>query len=97
MKSKQYYVYIVTSNKNTVLYTGVSEDLVRRVYQHKTKFPDGFTAKYHVDKLVNYEIHEEVTEAIKREKQIKNLVRRKKIELIDNFNPEWKDLYPTIL
>jgi len=85
------------SNKaNTVIYTGVTSDLIARVYQHKSKTADGFTKKYNVVKLVYYEIFEDITEAIKREKQIKAGSRKKKIELIESINPNWNDLYNEI-
>ena len=90
---KQYFVYILTNKNNKVLYTGVTSDLIERIYQHKEKLVKGFTSRYNVDKLVYYEIFEDISEAISREKQIKNLVRRKKLELINRFNPDWKDLY----
>ncbi|WP_297212029.1 MULTISPECIES: GIY-YIG nuclease family protein [Thermodesulfovibrio] len=95
--SKQYYVYIMTNKYNTVLYTGVTNDLVRRVYEHKNKLIDGFTAKYNVTKLVYYEIAQDANEAIKREKQIKGWNRDKKKALIEGLNPQWRDLYEEIL
>jgi putative endonuclease len=83
---------------NTVLYTGVTNDLVRRVYEHKMKLnPDGFTGKYEINKLVYYEISEDITAAIEREKQIKAGSRKKKIALILDMNPGWKDLYDEII
>lgn len=88
-----YYVYILTNKLNTVLYAGVSNDLKKRVYEHKHKFIDGFTKKYNVNKLVYYEVFEDIVQAISREKQIKGWLRRKKIELINSMNPDWKDLY----
>ena len=94
---RQYYVYILTNFTNTVLYTGVTNDLVRRIYEHKNKLVDGFTEKYQVDRLVYYEIFQDPENAIKREKSIKNLLRRKKIELIKDINPTFSDLYSTIL
>ena len=94
---RQYYVYILTNFTNTVLYTGITNDLVRRIYEHKQKLVAGFTQKYNVDKLIYYEIFQDPENAIKREKTIKNLVRRKKIELIKSMNPDYSDLYPTIL
>ncbi|WP_059175621.1 GIY-YIG nuclease family protein [Thermodesulfovibrio aggregans] len=95
--SKKGYVYIMTNPANTVLYTGVTSDLKKRVYEHKNKLADGFTKKYNVVKLVYYEVYENITDAIMREKQIKGGSRRKKIELINKFNPQWKDLYDDIL
>ena len=94
---KQYYIYILSNFTKTVLYAGVTDNLVKRVYQHKQKLVDGFTAKYHVDRLVYYEIFQDPETAITREKTIKNLVRRKKNALIDTFNPAWEDLYEKIL
>ena len=94
---EQYYVYIMTNKYNTVLYVGVTNDLVRRVYEHKNKLVKGFTAKYNIVKLVYYEIHEDIKEAIKREKQIKGWLRVKKEELIKTMNPSWKDLYEKIV
>ena len=90
-------VYILTNQTNTVLYTGVTSALINRVFQHKNNQVAGFTQKYHVHKLVYYELHDTMENAIKREKQIKNLVRRKKIELITKCNPTWKDLYEEII
>lgn len=90
---RQYYVYIMANKYNTVLYTGVTNDLVRRVYEHKEKLVDGFTKKYNVDKLVYFECADDIKAAIAREKQIKGGSRRKKVDLINGLNPEWKDLY----
>lgn len=83
----------MTNNYNTVLYTGVTNDLQRRVYEHKSKLIDGFTKKYNVTKIVYYEIFEDVNAAISREKQIKAGSRQKKIDLVNSINQEWKDLY----
>lgn len=94
---KQYFVYILTNKLNTVLYIGVTDNLIKRTYQHKNKLVDGFTKKYNINKLVYFEIYDDPTNAIKREKTIKNLLRRKKIELIKSTNPEFRDLYPEIL
>ena len=93
MMTKQYYVYIMTNIRNTVLYTGVTNDLIRRVYEHKAKLADGFTKKYNIVKLVYYEVFEDIENAILREKQIKAGSRQKKIQLIDSTNIEWRDLY----
>lgn len=90
---KYYYVYIMTNKWNTVLYTGVTNELSRRVYEHKEKMVDGFTKRYNITKLVYYEVFEEPYYAISREKQIKAGSRKKKIKLIEGMNPEWKDLY----
>jgi putative endonuclease len=91
-----YFVYIMTNKHNTVLYTGVTNNLVRRVFEHKEKLIKGFTVKYIAVKLVYYEIHEDPYSAIAREKQIKGGSRQKKIELINEFNKDWKDLYREI-
>jgi len=93
----QYYVYILTNFTNRVLYTGITNNLVRRIYEHKNNLVKGFTEKYKVHKLVYFEIFEDPENAIKREKAIKNLVRRKKDELIKLSNPDFSDLYQTIL
>jgi putative endonuclease len=89
----QYFVYIMTNPRNTVLYTGVTGDLKRRVWEHKTKAVPGFTAKYNVVKLVYFEVFDDPEEAILREKKIKGGSRAKKIALINSFNPQWRDLY----
>lgn len=90
--NKSYYVYIMTNRTNNVLYTGVTNDLQRRVYQHKEKTIEGFTKKYNVIKLVYYEITEDIWTAIQREKQIKDGSRIDKKKLISAFNPRWQDL-----
>ena len=82
----------MTNNNNTVIYTGVTNDLSRRVYEHKEKIIEGFTKKYNVVNLVYYEIYNDSYSAIAREKQIKAGSRKRKIELIERINPEWKDL-----
>ena len=97
MNTKQYYVYILASKKNGVLYIGVSSELVGRTYQHKAGAAEGFTKKYFVHKLVYYEIHSDIKEAILREKQIKKWNRAWKIRLIEESNPKWRDLYDDIL
>ena len=94
---KQYYVYIMTNKNNTVLYTGVTNDLVRRIYEHKEKLVPGFTKKYNITKLVYYEVCEDVEQAISREKKIKGGSRAKKIVLINGMNKQWKDLYEDII
>ncbi|MCX7593155.1 MAG: GIY-YIG nuclease family protein [Fischerella sp.] len=86
-----YYVYIFTKYSKT-LYTGVTNDLIRFMHEHKQKLISGFTQKYNIDRLVYYEETVDVTEAIAREKQIKGWLRAKKIALIESMNPEWKDL-----
>jgi putative endonuclease len=88
---RQYYVYILT-NKSGTLYVGVTNNLERRVYEHKNHLVEGFTKKYKIHKLVYYEDTSDINEAIIREKQLKGWLRRKKIELIESVNPEWKDL-----
>lgn len=88
---KQYYVYIMTSRTGT-LYTGMTNDLKRRVYQHKEKLIEGFTKRYNVTRLVYFEEFGNVHDAIAREKQIKGWLRRKKIDLIESLNPKWRDL-----
>jgi putative endonuclease len=90
---KVYCVYILTNQRNTVLYTGVTGDLRARVQQHQEKLLSGFTERYNVSKLVYYEVGGDASGAIAREKQIKAGSRRKKIELINGLNPEWRDLY----
>ncbi len=94
---KQSYIYIMTNKLNTVLYVGVTNNLVKRVYEHKNKLADGFTSKYNIDKLVYYEIFEDIEEAIKREKQIKGGSRQKKIDLIKSKNPNFNDLYHEVI
>ena len=89
----QYFVYIMTNKRNTVLYTGVTNNLIRRVYEHKEKMIGGFTERYNVTKLVYYEVFEDIENAILREKQIKDVSRHKKIELINSMNNEWRELY----
>lgn len=94
---KQAYVYIMTNKSNAVLYTGVTSNLIKRVYEHKHKYVKGFTNKYKINKLVYYELFKDINNVIKREKQIKAGSRAKKIELISRLNPDWKDLYEDIL
>ena len=90
---KQYYIYILSNETNTVVYTGVTNDLKRRVFEHKEKFVEGFTKKYNISKFVYYEVCQDVMSAISREKQLKGINRLKKNELITQFNPYWQDLY----
>ena len=94
---RYYYVYILTNWNNKVLYTGVTSDLIKRVYQHKNKLAEGFTKKYNLNKLVYFEATNDVTSAIAREKQIKGWLRTKKNELVESINPEWRDLSDDIL
>jgi len=93
MEEKRYYVYIMTNKRNTVLYTGITNDLKRRIYEHQAKIVEGFTRRYNIDKLVYYEVCQNAESAILREKQIKGGSRAKKIGLINTMNPEWRDLY----
>jgi len=92
LKDHNYYVYILTNNNKTVLYTGVTNNLERKIYEHKNGINKGFTKKYNVNNLVYYEIQNDINEAIKREKQIKAGSRKKKINLINSINPGWEDL-----
>lgn len=87
-----YYVYILTNQGNTVLYIGVTNNLERRIYEHKNKLIDGFTKRYNVNKLVYYETTTDVKAAIEREKTLKNLLRKKKEDLINSVNSQWLDL-----
>ena len=91
--NKRGFVYIMTNKNNNVLYTVVTSNLKRRVWEHKNKIVKGFTSKYNVNKLVYYEYIKSIKSAIEREKQIKAGSRKKKIKLIEQFNPEWRDLY----
>jgi putative endonuclease len=90
---KNYCIYILTNKNNKVLYVGVTNNLTRRIWEHGSKLIEGFTKKYNVDKLIYYEVFDNPAEAIKREKQLKAGSRKKKVELINKLNPEWKDLY----
>ncbi len=92
-----FYVYILTNHTNKVLYIGVTNDLVRRVYEHKNKLARGFTEKYNINKLVYYEVSESIISAIEREKQLKGGSRKKKTDLINKLNPKWEDLYNTFI
>lgn len=92
MNTRTYYVYMMTNDHNTVLYTGVTNDLKRRVFEHKNKLAKGFTEKYNISKLVYFEQTDDIKAAIQREKMIKAGSRAKKVMLIENENPEWKDL-----
>ena len=93
MAAKQFYVYIMTNKANTVLYTGMTNDIRKRVYEHKQKLVEGFAKKYNVVKLVCYEAFGDCISAIKREKQIKAGSRKKKEDLISSINKEWLDQY----
>lgn len=93
MRFKQYYLYILASKKNGVLYIGVTNDLIRRVWEHKHNILKGFTRKYHVHKLVYYDVFDDINEAIYREKQMKKWKRQWKINLLEKNNKQWRDLY----
>ena len=93
-----YYVYILANTTGTVVYIGVTKDLIRRVYEHKHKLdPNSFTAKYDVHKLVYFESTSDVRAAIEREKQLKGWNRKRKNKLVESMNPRWEDLYESIL
>ena len=89
---QQYYTYIMTNSKNKVMYIGVTNNIQRRIYEHKNKTADGFTKKYNVNKLVFYETANDARIAIEREKELKGWKREKKNALVESMNPEWKDL-----
>ena len=95
--TRQPCVYILASRRDGTLYTGVTSDLIKRVWEHKNDVVDGFTKKYGIHKLVYYEIHAEMLAAIQREKQIKKWNRAWKLELIQKSNPNWDDLYSSLL
>ncbi len=92
----QYYVYILTNWNNRVLYVGMTNNLIRRLYEHQNELADGFTKRYHIHKLVYYEVISDAYTAISREKQIKGWKREKKDELIQSKNPKWMDLSKSI-
>ncbi len=94
---KQYFVYIATNKNRTVLYIGVTNNLVRRMYEHKNAVVPGFTQRYNVHLLIYFEIFNDINEALLREKQLKASSRKKKIECIEKSNPEWNDLYESII
>ena len=93
----QYYIYIITNKYNTVLYIGVTNNLIRRIYEHRQKVVDGFSKKYNLHKLVYYEVTEDAYTAIAREKQLKKYSRGKKNILICEKNPDWNDLYNELI
>ncbi len=93
MIEKTYFVYILFNKYNWVLYTGVTSDLFKRLYEHKNNFVKGFTQKYNVHKLGYYELYNDINIAIEREKQIKAGSRNNKIKLIESINPNWEDLF----
>jgi putative endonuclease len=92
-----YYVYILASDRNGTLYVGVTDNLIRRVWEHKNSINKGFTKKYSIHLLVWYEVHQEIEQAIIREKQLKKWNRNWKLELIEKYNPNWDDLYNKII
>ncbi len=94
---KNYYVYILSSQKNSALYIGVTSDLIKRIWQHRQKLVKGFTEKYNINKLVYFEQFRDPENAIRREKRLKKYNRKWKIELIEKSNPDWKDLYEDII
>ena len=93
MRKNDYYVYMLASKRNGTLYIGVTNNLLRRVYEHKHKIIKGFTSKYGVDKLVYFELTDDINSAIAREKQLKKWNRKWKLRIIEEFNPDWNDLY----
>ena len=93
MTGRMYYVYILASRRNGTLYIGVTNNLMRRVYEHRMELVEGFTKRYHVHQLVYYESTSSIRSAIEREKRLKKWKRAWKIELIEGFNPEWRDLF----
>ena len=93
---RPFYVYIMASSRNGTLYVGSTSDLIKRAWEHKNKVIPGFTARYNVQTLVYYEVHETYVEAARREKRFKNWCRQWKINLIEELNPEWCDLYEDI-
>jgi putative endonuclease len=93
----RYFVYVLTNRHHTALYVGVTNDLVRRVHEHRTKIASGFTTRYNVDKLVYFEETSDVVAAIAREKQIKGGSREKKIALVNAMNPDWRDLFDDLI
>jgi putative endonuclease len=93
---KSYYVYILSNRKDGTLYVGITGDLVRRVHQHRTKAADGFTARYGISHLVYFESYDEVGLALQREKNLKHWIRAWKVALIEQGNPQWRDLYSEI-
>lgn len=87
------YVYLIASKKNGTLYSGVTNNLIRRAYEHRNELIEGFSKRYHIHTLVYYEIYEDALTAIEREKKVKHANRQYKLSLIEKMNPEWKDLY----
>lgn len=96
MGSRTFYVYILASGIGGTLYVGVTNDLVRRIFEHKSKAAEGFTRKHDIDRLVYFECFEDIENAIRREKRLKKWTRAWKVQLIEANNPDWSDLYPGI-
>lgn len=95
--NKEYFIYILSSKRNGTLYIGVTSDLVKRVWQHKNKLVDGFSSKYGTSRLIYYEKTDDIKSAILREKQLKVWKREWKLRIIEEMNPNWEDLYHTII
>jgi putative endonuclease len=93
---EQSFVYILASRRNGTIYVGSTTDLVKRIWEHKNKVIPGFTEKYNVNQLVYYESHQEIMEAARRERRLKNWCRKWKLNIIEQFNPTWRDLYDEI-
>lgn len=93
----QYYIYILANQRNGTLYIGVTNNLIRRVWEHKNKISKGFTKQYNITNLIYFEETIDINSAIKREKQLKSWNRKWKLNLIENSNPEWKDLYQDLI
>jgi len=93
---KQYFVYILCNGRISVNYTGVTDDLVRRIYEHKNKLTDGFTKRYNVDRLIYFEAYDDVHAALNRKKEIKSWRKDKKMRLVRDSNPDFRDLYEDI-
>ena len=97
MTDKQYYVYIICNKRNGTLYTGITSNLIKRIWQHKNGLVEGFSKRYNTKILVYFEAHKDVEEAILREKRIKKWKREWKINLIEKNNPKWDDIYQTLI
>ena len=97
MTPNNYFVYILANKRNGTLYIGITDNLIKRVYEHKNNLIDGFTKKYNIHGVVYYETTNDIQSAINREKQLKKWIRKWKLELIEKENPEWKDLYDDLI
>jgi len=95
-RDKVFFIYIITNKNNSVLYTGVTSDLIKRIYQHKNKIVKGFSKRYNLEKLVYFEAFGDPELAIRKEKQLKGGPRQKKLDLINAMNPDWNDLYDSL-